>query len=119
MDDDEMERAVRHATGAVRKPWWFTLIGLGLVVGETVAVRGISEAAGWRPEASPLSGLVGGVLLTVAVLGHSPGRYPDARTGEYETFWSRRSTRARVQCALVAAVLLVIGLAVDRHLAGR
>ena len=118
-DESEVEREVRQATRAERKPWWFAALGLALVVGCAFAAERVAEAGGARSDASPLFGLAAGALLTVTILGHSPGRYRDARTGEYETFWSRRSGYARGGCAVAAALMIATGVVIDRLVLGR
>lgn len=118
-EESEVEREVWHATRAERKPWWYAALGLALVASCALIAERVATAAGTRPEASPLSGLAAGALLTVTLLGHSPGRYRDARTGEYETFWSRRSRRARVWCAVAAILTIAVGVVIDRLGSGR
>lgn len=112
MSDEQMEREV-SAVGAVKKPWWFLVVVLALVGGTAFAASRVVAELGWHPDAAPLSGLVGGLLLAITVLGHLPGKYRDARTGEYKTFWSPQSRGVRIRCAVVAAVVLVVGVMID------
>lgn len=118
MSDEQLEREAR-AVGAVKKPWWFLLLVLALMIGTAFVSSLSTRQLGKRPEAASLAGLVAGLLLAISVLGHLPGKYRDARTGQYETFWSPQSQRVRVWCAIAAAAVWAVGMAIDQVLLDR
>lgn len=112
-EDEELQREVRRAAHAERKPWWFAGATLATIVGGAFVAQIATQRLGARPDAAPLFGLAAGFLVSIAVLGHSPGMYRDRRTGEHSLFWSARSARGRASCVVGASLLFGLGLAID------
>ncbi len=112
-EDEELQREVRRAAHAERKPWWFAGATLALIVGGAFVTQIATQRLGAHPNAAPLFGLAAGFLVSIAVLGHSPGMYRDRRTGQYSLFWSARTRRGRAICVLGASLLVLLGVAID------
>lgn len=111
--EDDLERAVRARTGAVRRPLFLPVMIL-LVVGMPLGVSiGWSRLSLGRMEYASLFALFSGVLGAIGVLGHTPAMFPDPATGQYSLFWAPQRSRIRVVCGGLALFLLVAGIGVD------
>ncbi|MBS2017835.1 MAG: hypothetical protein JST00_33465, partial [Deltaproteobacteria bacterium] len=122
-DDPEMLELIAAARkeqakpGPRRKPWWWQLVvgGLGVVCAGVALLPTLVLDMGipFHP-LEPLSALLGGMLLAIAILGHYPGVYNitdehGTTLEEKSTLWTPLPMGLRALAGLAFLVFPVVG----------
>lgn len=99
-------------TDPVKKPWWYSAVMVCCGLLFCAAATGITFLIleDLPHYVVPATGLFGGMLFSMGVLGHRPGRYRVIETDEKLTLWVPLPTMLRVGALAGAFVVPAAGI---------